>query len=272
MLWHAVSLGGALDVWTPRTGAVHSVFAGAINLRVDDELWTVLGAGKPDQPFGIRLAPGVTHRVDVPAAAPVRVRAGFVGVGPLVLDCRAAARWTPAPWPSPADGLADRLRHVERAAQARAWSGSPAMAAALAEALADRGPRALCRLVDTVRRSVGRGPGLTPSGDDVLVGLLTGLGGAGAQPALDRLGDVLAPLLRGTTELSRHLLVQARRGQPGRALHELGRALCEGPPGADLARSLAPVLDTGATSGADACLGLGAACRLLFLAPERLAA
>jgi Protein of unknown function (DUF2877) len=271
--WQALSVGASVDVWTPRTGVVHSGFSGAINLLLDDEMWTVFGASKADSPFGIRLAPtAAAQRFDVPAHSPVHVRGGYVSVDRLVLDCRSAIRWAPTPWGRPAAGLSERLQFVEQAVVPRAWIGSAGMAADLGQALARTGAQADLHLGRTVRRTLGRGPGLTPSGDDVLVGMLAvlacgGLASAAAAEAASRLSSAMSPVLRATTDISRHLLVQAARGLPGRALHELGRVLVEGADAAGLARALAPVLDTGATSGADACLGLTAACRLLYLAP-----
>ena len=53
------SLGREVDVWSPRSGVVHSAFECAINLLLDGELWTVLGAARTDSPFGIDLRPAM---------------------------------------------------------------------------------------------------------------------------------------------------------------------------------------------------------------------
>jgi len=268
---HAVSLGGEIDVWSARSGVVHSVFASAVNLLVDDELWTVLGPGRTDSPFGIRLAPG-NARLNVQAADPVNIRAGYVGIGRLVLDCRTASRWVPACWARPAPGLAARLAIAARAAQPRAWRESASMAGQVTDAL--RGTDT--ELAHAVRRTVGRGPGLTPAGDDVLVGIFALLASGavartGEQDAT-RLAGALDRVLHTTTDVSRHLLQQAARGLPGRALHELGRALMEDTPHVGLADALARALDIGATSGADACIGLVTACQATFFRTRGLAA
>jgi hypothetical protein len=131
-------------------------------------------------------------------------------------------------------------------------------------------------LARAVRRTVGRGPGLTPAGDDVLVGILalftSGAAGEAGEQAACRLVRALAPVLGATPDVSRHLLDQATRGLPGRALHDLGQALMKDAPHDILVRALDLVLDTGCTSGADACTGLAAACRFTFLKVQRLAA
>jgi hypothetical protein len=273
----ALSVGPAIDPWTARTGVVHSVFARTVNLLVDGEMWSVLGAEQADAPFGIRLAPsGGCAGLGVKPSDGVHVRAGYIGLGRLTIDCRAASRWTPAPWPEPAAGLSSRissrLYRVEQAARPRAWAGSEDVATQVTAAL--RGNDV--DLARAVRRSVGLGPGTTPAGDDVLVGMLTVLSSsaAGEKGAglTARLVRALAPALPSTPDVSRHLLTQAARGLPARALHELGAAVVQGANGPVLENALQVVLSTGCTSGADACLGLIAACRISFLHAERDAA
>lgn len=267
----ALSLGCEVDVWRPRSGVVHSAFERAINLLLDGELWTVLGAPRADSPFGIRVALG-DARFNVQAGERVSVRAGYVGMGRVVLDCRSAPRWEPARWARPATGLAARLAIVERAARPRAWRESARMANDVMDAL--RCPGA--ELARAVRRTVGRGPGLTPAGDDVLAGifalLTSGAAAAAGERAAARLAGALVRVLPTTSEISRHLLQQAMRGLPGRALHDLGKALVEGAAHEVLADRLEVMLDHGCTSGADACMGMAAACRFTFLNMEGLAA
>ena len=267
MSLQAVSLGREVDVWKPRSGVVHRAFARAVNLLVDGELWTVLGAARADSPFGIRLAAN-DCAFDVQAADPVNIRAGYVGMGRLVIDCRTASRWAPTDWASPAPGLAARLAAVEHAVRARAWHESAAMAGDVTDAL--RGTDAA--LASAVRRTVGRGPGLTPAGDDVLVGILalltSGAAGAAGERAASRLVSALAPVLPTTSDLSRHLLQQAARGLASRALHDLGQALMLDTAHDVLADAIELALDSGCTSGADAATGLAAACRFMFFNPD----
>jgi len=269
----AVSVGREIDLWTARTGVVHSVFRRAINLLVDGEMWSVLAAGQPDAPFGVRLASDQEcGGLGSTPSDRVHVRAGTLGMGGLVIDCRAAARWAPSPLREPAAGLLSRLSTVERAASPRAWAESARLASQVRVAL-DRGDAVLAR---AVRRCVGLGPGMTPAGDDVLVGMLAvfSSGAAGAEGAhvTARLARALAPVLASTPDVSRHLLTQAARGLPSRALHDLGAALIEGAADPVLEGALQVVLGIGCSSGADACMGMVAACRLAFLTAERHAA
>jgi hypothetical protein len=271
MRFHALSIGWKVDVSIPRMGAVHSVFDRAVNLLVDGEMWTVLGASRSDGPFGIRLSKS-EGGFEVKAGDPVSIRAGFVRAGCLVVDGRNASRWAPTEWTQPTDGLAARLADLEAAVFPRAWSESAGMAANVIATL--HGTET--ELIAAVRRTVGRGPGLTPSGDDVLAGifalLTSGAAGAAGMELASRLVRALAPALPTTSDISRHLLSQAARGLPGRALHDLGKALIEGASHDIFSDALALVLDTGAASGADACMGFAAACRFLFLNTELAAA
>ena len=129
------------------------------------------------------------------------------------------------------------------------------MAQRVAAALRDE-PQGLPRLLAQV---VGRGPGLTPAGDDVLVGMLAALRLAPSTQAAAHaaiLARSVEPLLASTTDLSAHLLRQAARGLFGRALHELVSALADDTAPDPLRERIARVLAIGATSGADACAGV----------------
>jgi hypothetical protein len=97
---------------------------------------------------------------------------------------------------------------------------------------------------------------------------------AGAEGArvTARLASALAPALASTPDVSRHLLMQAARGLPGRAIHDLGAAVVDGTRDPVLEDALQVVLGIGCTSGADACAGMIAACRFSFLNAGRDAA
>jgi len=121
------------------------------------------------------------------------------------------------------------------------------------------------RLVTDLARSlVGAGPGATPTGDDVLVGVLAGLDAATgvllpASTALRARGAVQAALprlLHRTTAPSGQVLAAAVDGQFGEHVHRLAGALTDpdAVPGAvDAARAW------GATSGVDLASGMAMA-------------
>jgi hypothetical protein len=131
-------------------------------------------------------------------------------------------------------------------------------------------------LDDVLAKVVGRGPGSTPSGDDVLVGILAVLksphsGAAGARAA-ESLGRALLPLLWTTSDVSGQLLRQAVKGLFSRDVHELVLALLGNPAPQQLRNTVRRVIETGATSGADTCMGLLAFAPSFLIPPEEKAA
>lgn len=103
---------------------------------------------------------------------------------------------------------------------------------------------------------IGVGPGTTPTGDDVVVGVLAGLRLTGRTREQTRLTASLWPLLARTTRASRHFLAWAMRGQFATPVRGLGEALGAG---TDLAAAMARMRHWGATSGVDLMHGLAAA-------------
>ena len=221
----AVSLGHALDVESPAAGVVHSVFVHAVNLTIRGDLWTLLCEGKGDLPFGIRVARPSFDCLGLRSGDAVRVRSGFVSLGTrLVVDCRAAPRWTHPAEAEFAPGLLQRLARIAQATCGRSWPESRRMADAVRASMDDA-----AALREVLAGVVGRGPGATPSGDDVLIGILAVLtsphsGPAGAR-ATETLRRSLLPLLPTTTDISGHLLRQAAAGLFSRDVHELRSAL-----------------------------------------------
>jgi hypothetical protein len=261
----AQAIGSVIELRTPRAGQVHSVFTRAMNLQVGDELWTVTGRGGHDAAFTVRLSGAVLPGdLGVLPGDPVSVRGRHVRAGTAVIDARTAVRWTPPRYGVDLSGLSQRAAELEAAARPVAWAGSWPLAGGVVEALASgrRGD-----LDEAVGRTTGRGPGLTPSGDDVLAGILAVLTAPGVTDRCEqvaaRLRSALTPTLATTSDISRALLRQASQGHVSRPVWELARALLSGSPTASFSQARADVLSTGATSGGDTCAGLVAACQLL---------
>lgn len=265
----ALSLGYALDVGSEACGVVHGVFRHAVNVMIRGEMWTLLAEAKSDLPFGIRVAFPDFDPLGLQRGEPVHVRAGFVGIGSrLVVDCRAAGRWAPASESGVAPGLMQRLAVVAKSARGRSWSGSAEMARAAKSAMEEPAP-----LGDVLAKIVGRGPGATPSGDDVLVGILAVLTSApSGTTAAERLRRALLPLLPTTTDVSAHLLHQAAHGLLGRDVNELVSAVIGNSSPAQLSDAVRRVVETGATSGADTCEGLVAFAPIYFIPQHAMAA
>jgi hypothetical protein len=111
---------------------------------------------------------------------------------------------------------------------------------------------------------LGLGPGLTPSCDDFLAGLLMSLGFAGTAFSTDEraarffknAGDAIYRLSKQkTTIYSRGLIDDARRGEGPRAAISLIKYLVTGSP-EDTAAAAKTLMSMGATTGADMAVGI----------------
>lgn len=266
----ALTLGYALDVQSPTSGVVHSVYPRAVNLEIRGALWTVLTQDRDELAFGLRVALDATDVLRLQRGERVHVRAGWVSIGDrqAVIDCRAAARWIPAAPAPAAPGLPARIEALAAAAAPHAWSGSARMARAVIAAL-QKGSG----LDEVLRKVVGCGVGSTPSGDDVLAGILAVLtctrAGRNGAAAARALAAAIVPRLPATAEISAQLLRQAADGHFGRAVHELIAALVCAPAPHALTHAVRRLLAAGATSGADTCLGMAAAARAYLAECER---
>lgn len=112
-----------------------------------------------------------------------------------------------------------------------------------------------------LQRLVGAGPGATPTGDDVIVGVLAALHAAEgsaaprqrATAARERLSAAVLPLLPRTTRASRHDLTAAAHGVFGEHVHALLAALVDA---TRVPATFASATGWGATSGVDLACGL----------------
>jgi hypothetical protein len=127
----------------------------------------------------------------------------------------------------------------------------------------------------SLSKLIGLGPGLTPAGDDFIIGWLAGVMLMAGTPAelefLNMVGSGLLSLSDGTTPISRQHLRDATAGEFSELLSDVCFALVSGAPGAELGATLSRQLSVGATSGADAAAGLIFAlldCSSLFGRPD----
>lgn len=169
---------------------------------------------------GPRLTTGVRR-----ARALVAARAGAVGLGPLLAGTHAGDPFSPA--------AAARMTAL------RAALTTQDAAAAAPEA---------CALI-------GLGVGLTPSGDDLLVGLLAALEATG-NPMRAALAQSTAAEAPGrTTAIGCTALLHAARGEFAERLHDVLIAIGLGKPDA-IERAISRATAYGATSGVDTLVGL----------------
>ena len=274
-------------------GAIASAFAmgegfvGSVVLRTATSAYlgddgglrlVVHGFDQPPGPACLLVEPTLLAQDHfLPASTPITIRDGMLSVGrggpalgcsPLYLADQ--AEWSPPP-PPPGTPRPQPRGH-QRCADPDP-DGFPAHRRALVERVSElvdhlgsaEGPpgaeRAeLGRLLDRV---IGFGPGLTPSGDDALVGLLAVgwrlQGWAGPIVAPDALISGIEARLGQTTVFGRFFLAHGLAGRFGAAV--LAAVDCLAWPATPAARgqALDQLLGLGATSGADTLVGITAA-------------
>lgn len=179
--------------------------ATALYLRLaDGEVIALLSLDAVRLPIGLILPTSSREFPLTYLSGPVVVGSGAVHVGnwtcrvSRLVSLRAPRALIPDPY------ACDHLRY--RLARSRSADPELRLPATLDDV---HSPEAAAELV---RRLLGVGPGLTPAGDDVLAGLLTGLWSFGQRAEPLRLA-VLPSLAAGTTDLSAALLRCAVRGE-----------------------------------------------------------
>lgn len=250
-------------------GIVHGVFARACYIDCGGPLLTVVAAGVADGPTMLVLGADATadlRTVFSPGDA-LRCRGGRV-LGPsVVLELARAKTWRP---PKPRS-LLSRHDTVARVAMARARlvEVRPARTSVLNRSgdAAIAGVEHAVRRLDVanalarMERFVGWGEGLTPAGDDYLVGLFAALGAlvhddAARRTFLGRMRDFVTSQCARTTPISAHWLALATRGHFNADLLRALDAL-RAEPDAHAARdAFDTLIGVGATSGADALAGI----------------
>jgi hypothetical protein len=107
---------------------------------------------------------------------------------------------------------------------------------------------------------IGLGPGVTPSGDDILLGYLAGLWSIAAQDHqrlefLSNFGESLSALAKETNEISRAYLHYAIKGEFSSSIIALVNAISDGEEGRLLSAAKA-AMRVGHSSGMDSVTGL----------------
>lgn len=252
-----------------RTGQVHSAFARTVNLQLDDlgdSGWVSLhGPGPIPAPFGIACQPWPESKGLAGASVRVETNALILdGCLRITLDgARVSDTALPTPTPLPsvtrclarasACVTAGLLPAVSARLAGGTWPSDPLSRVAwpaLTHLYAATRVRDQAGCLAAARSLLGLGPGLTPAGDDCLVGWLAGAWTAGADGRglveAVRL-DLVAAAAERTGPLSRAFLVAAVAGEAAEPLREFVLA-------PDDAR-LTGLLALGATSGADLLAG-----------------
>lgn len=264
------------------TGTLHSVFAAACNLAIDGTLVTVHDVSAAHTPISVRVRPGGTGAWAPRARAgdPARLRSGVLSFGAHAFDLRPLPVWVPGSCTEPVDLAAvARLTEDVVCARARHLSGRALPAGGLGAWAEDlraallTAPTTSPEVDGAIRRLIGFGPGLTPAGDDLLVGVLATL------RRFDPGGQTLRALAYGvrrdahrTTDISAHHLRLAAAGAFGESVTGLLDARTAGAARTTVAARTDGVLRTGASSGADAVAGVVLGVRALVPPPDQKAA
>ncbi|QIK61960.1 DUF2877 domain-containing protein [Leucobacter viscericola] len=268
----ALSRGHAVPEGT-FTGVVHSVFAHSCNLAVAGTLLTLQDSANLHSPTSIRIA-GHAGRRWQPSVAPGQpvwladglIRIGGSGESTYTLDISGAEVWRPHHALQFATLNTATTVQLRRVVHEHPVGGGnrPDLCAAVDALRKILAQNATCsatsdELATAVGALIGLGPGLTPSGDDLLVGLLATLarsGGTYARDVANEVAAVIATRGEATTDVSRHYLQLATEGKFSQPLTELLDALTR-PDLVDLQSTcIQHVLAVGATSGADAIAGI----------------
>lgn len=273
----ALSAGGQ----APRgrfNGAVHSVFRQACNIRLDDgRLLALLAPDLGNVPHGVRLEVpagfGFAEHLTVGRAVGCRADVLRIALSGLAIDLGTAQPWSGELSPASIDLELRAVAEAWRAAwdalrRSRARSGDTGLNV-LARTVDAEGLRlaraARCFQRDEAARAldrlIGCGPGLTPSGDDLIVGFLAGLWSTtGDHPTrrafLRALCTAVAGASAATGDISRAYLVLAIQGRFAEPLTTLARQIGEGAAAPDVEVATMTALRVGHTSGGDGVFGL----------------
>jgi hypothetical protein len=275
----ALTIGHAVP-HTDFDAAIHSVFHSAVNLRPDsgDLLLTLVTADQADLPQGIRLdtPPGFSFEALHPGDA-VSFCDGYLTFGSCRAKLISPYRWrcnlpalgidlsnpaVAAAWECVWQALNERQKSLDAEIVAENLSqpdvgGQSLTARKMGEAI--RGLKE--NPTTAIQQLIGLGSGLTPSGDDFLVGYLAGLW-SGVRNSLERhhfvtdLGEAVIHLSGQTNDISRTYLYHAAHGQVSSRLKALAAAIGAGKGPDELLPIAEAAMRAGHTSGMDAVTGL----------------
>ena len=185
----------------------------------------------------------------------------------FALSLEGAQSWAPPAPPVPAEPDVEGLRYAARARVPREGLGCLVLDAhnslsGHAQPALDALERWLVgnALEDEAQTLIGLGPGLTPSGDDYLGGVLIALHYFGRRPQAQGLWRWLEPRLARTSAISGAHLAAAAAGEGHEALHRCLDALCTRAP--DWIAVLAALDGVGHCSGWDSLAGVVAVAKI----------
>ncbi len=270
----------------PDVGRVHSVFERVVNVDIGDgRLLTLANRDADDAPDTVVVDVATWRAPHLAAGTEVDLAPDAIRLGHRIVVTLASARpWSARLPPYPDDDATVRANlplareHLERHGSGIGLTRSitAAVPSTLEQALVaafQRATRELCAALarnavppaidEAIGRLIGLGPGLTPAGDDFLLGLLTALNIPGSPRAdLRYIGAAaVACAARRTNRISLAALHHAANGRVRDRIVHLCRTLMYDSAGT-MRAALDGVLRIGASSGTDISLGLLAGFRL----------
>ena len=263
-------------------GEVAAVFECSFYLRIGSDFICVGEPSIGNGPTTLIVAAGVAVR-GLRQGQPAFISSERIAIGGLLFDLGACQTWRAPPWPqmpspaslhttctdiaqraatdSPPDSLASAaFSAAETPLAGLARPGIAEFGAWLSGALSrpptpDPPPPRYARgegnLEACAARLIGLGPGLTPSGDDFLMGAMAALDALKQTNMHAALGRAVVAAAGHTSPLSASLLRAAAAGHAGENLHMMVAALVTG----DANAAIATAARIGHTSGWDALAG-----------------
>jgi hypothetical protein len=288
MRFNALSVGKYVPL-DDQDARVHSVFSAAAYLKSwsKNVLLALVGADNPDLPNGIRLQPGKTFPFsDLRIGEKVEINSRLINFleSNFKVDFGSASVWnsdlhelnidlsspsTLEAWEcvyrlvfhrSNADDLHDRFGEIFFGFEQAHLAESRIL-----DRVSDCFKQPLCRLsedeLQAICSLVGVGAGLTPAGDDFLVGLIAGLKASSPHQAdrrelISELVDGITARLQKTNDISASFLACAAKGQVSSSLMDVLTCISQGRRSGCTNSFLQPVLKTGHTSGRAAMAGI----------------
>lgn len=276
----AVSIAPAARDWLGRTqqARVLHAFESVINLvNQEAEVLTLASHAIGDGPFSLVLEAG-EFPGNVEVEASLLVFENGLWLDDWLVDAEEAAPWNPVPDWASLQGKAELLawaageitillqQHAEPDSLARLVldpAASSPLPARILQAAEQNIPLLYdglaqhdeTKITDAAKKLAGLGPGLTPAGDDLLLGAMYGLWAtrlpAWAKPLAQCIARAAVPR---THALSAAWLDAGARGEAAAPWHQLLTACAAQDPAA-LRATVMRILPTGHTSGADALGG-----------------
>lgn len=227
-----------------KTGVIHSVFNSGINIKINDNL---VYLGTRSVPFGIMVVEDVDYKKMKPGEMIVfkdhsmsisgyRFDLNRVNINRFVISDKPQQRTI--------------IEFINYCSELRLQTGFDKTIAELFQYLSTI---ITSDYYDLVRYCMGRGIGLTPSGDDVLVGFIYS---RYAQKNMDRvLIETVSDLLKevNTTTVSRQYIEFALSGRFSQEIIDLHNSLCENK---NIDYAINKIISIGHTSGMDTLAGI----------------